>query len=122
MKSARKIFLYLLYIHQNNIRTDLTNLRIRNNILRFFPKRAKQMPPTGYHNLLNASAALINFQITNMSEFSTIFYTNYFFTFQFRIQHVPPFCPCSLVLIYAPSLSYYDENSASVFRIDFLFL
>lgn len=81
---------FLIYVNQNNVWSDLTNVLPTDCHLRFAPQKAKQLAGSRNHDLANAALALIKFQITNPSKPSAIPDIDHVLILEFRKRHAFP--------------------------------
>ena len=94
-----------MYLHQDNILTDLPDTLERNDILRTVTEESAQLPRFRNHQRFDTSVTFIYNQIHNIAQLLTVAGIDDFFILQFTQSHLPIILPLShkyfLFIVYA---------------------
>ena len=75
-------------IHNNDIRSDLFDVLIRNTVIRIRVKKITEFITARHDHLTYFTAAFIKFKITDSSKFFAIPQIDHILGFQFRKTHI----------------------------------
>ena len=76
-----------IYVNQNNVRPYLPDVLIGNDDIRLTIQKAQHFAAARHHNFADAAAALIEFQITDLSQLFAVSYVNHILAFKLRKKH-----------------------------------
>lgn len=80
-----------MHLYQNNIRANLSDTFIRNDIFGTVAEKATEFPRLRYNKRLYASIALIYNKVHHKSQLLAVAGINHLFVLQFTQSHFSPF-------------------------------
>ncbi len=89
-RGKRAVAIRFLYIDQNNIRSDLTDIFITNCKIPLAVDKIQPFITARHNDFMNLSAAFVKLQVTNASQFLTVPDIDDLFPSQLTIGHATP--------------------------------